>query len=84
MHLFWIQESWYHNPRMYANHCSKGWFLLLSISDIVCSSQADLALSEFLSFYNTSVRERKTSFESFQKKRERLDDSCVKETNIRN
>ena len=51
---------------------------------IIYSSQADLALSEFSSFYYTGLRERKTSFESFQKERDRLDDFCVKETNICN
>ena len=51
---------------------------------IIYSSQADLALSEFSSFYYTNLRERKTSFESFQKERDRLDDFYVKETNICN
>ena len=51
---------------------------------IICSSQADQALSEFSSFYHTSLRERKTSFESFQKERDRLNDFYVKETDISN
>ena len=51
---------------------------------MICSSQADQALSEFSSFYHTSLRERKTSFESFQKERDRLDDFYVKETDISN
>ena len=33
---------------------------------------------------NTSLREIKTSFESFQKERDRLDDFYVKETNMCN
>ena len=51
---------------------------------ITCSSQADIALSEFSSFYHTSLTERKTSFESFQKELDRLDGFYVKETNICN
>ena len=51
---------------------------------IICLSQADLALYEFSSFYYTSLRERKTSFESFQKERDRLDDFYIKETSIYN
>ena len=51
---------------------------------IICSSQADQALSEFSSFYHTSFRERKTSFEFFQKERDSLDDFYVKETDISN
>ena len=51
---------------------------------IICSSQADLAFSEFSSFYRTSLIERKTSFKSFQKERDRLDDFYVKETNMCN
>ena len=43
---------------------------------IRCSSQADLALYEFSSL--------KTSFESFQKGRDRSDDFGIKETNICN
>ena len=50
---------------------------------IICSSQADLALYEFSSFYHSSL-ERKTSFESFQKGRDRSDDFGIKETNICN
>ena len=50
-----------------------------------CSSQADLVLYEFPSFYHTSlIRERKTSFESFWKECDRLDDFYVKETNVCN
>ena len=56
-------------------------FTLVHLRNI-CSSQADPALSEFPPFYHTSLRERKTSFESFQKERDRLDDFYVKETNI--
>ena len=51
---------------------------------MICSSQADLALYEFSSFYHTNLRERKTSFESFQKERNRLDDFYINETNICN
>ena len=49
---------------------------------IICSSQTDLALSKFSSFYHTSLRQSKTSFESFQVERDLLDDFYVKEINI--
>ena len=58
-------------------------FTLINLK-IICSSQADLAVSEFLSFYHTSLRERKTSFECFQKEHDCLDDFYVKETNMCN
>ena len=82
MHLFWILKSCYHNPWMYASHCSKGCSFTLVHLKVICSSQIDLALSEF-SFY-TSLRERKTSFESFQKECDRLYGFYFKETNICN
>ena len=44
---------------------------------IICSSQADPALSEFSSFYHANLRERKTSFESFEKEHNFLDDFYV-------
>lgn len=47
-------------------------------------SQADQAMSEFLSFFQTSTRGRKASFESFQKKHYQLDDFYAKETDIGN
>ena len=50
-------------------------FTLINLK-IVYSSQADLALSEFSSFYNASLREEETSFESCQKECDRLDDFC--------
>ena len=40
----------------------------------MCSSQADLALFEFSPLYHTSLRERKTSFKSFQKERDPIGD----------
>ena len=39
---------------------------------------------ELSSFCHTSLRERKTSFESFEKERDRLDNFYIKETNICN
>ena len=52
--------------------------------EIKGSSQADLALYEFSSFYHTNLGERKTSFESFQKQCDHLDDVYTKEANICN
>ena len=85
MHLFQILKFWYHNPCMCANHCSKGCSLFTLVHlEMICSSQGDLAFSELSSFYHTSLRERKTGFESYQKECGSLDDFYVKEANICN
>ena len=67
---------------MYRNHCSKGWLFTLVHLKVICSSQDDIALSEFSSFCYTTVRER--NFEPFQKECVHLDIFCVKETYICN
>ena len=51
---------------------------------IICSSHADQALSEFSCFHTASFRERKTSYEVFQKNSNRLDDCYEKEVEISN
>ena len=51
-------------------------------SKIISSSQGDKALSEFTSFHESSMSEKRLAFEKFNRHEQRLDEFFMKQTGI--